>query len=94
MRTWALIELAASMRLTLLLGLVASLFTPWGIATSLAGLPLALLAFAGQGGRARPWRWPPPRCCWPSCDCSGCRSCSPARFVLALLAATTSFFLA
>src|SRR5690606_12812918 len=31
-----LVELAASMRLTLLLGLVASLFTPWGIATSLA----------------------------------------------------------
>lgn len=37
----AMVELAASMRLTLLLGLGVNLFAPWGVATSLA--PLALL---------------------------------------------------
>jgi formate hydrogenlyase subunit 4 len=43
----ALVEWASAMRLTLLLGLLASLFAPWGIAgATLAGLPLALLAFA------------------------------------------------
>jgi formate hydrogenlyase subunit 4 len=42
----ALVEWAASMRLTVLLGLLASLFAPWGIAgTGLVALPLALLAF-------------------------------------------------
>ncbi|MEP6560497.1 MAG: NADH-quinone oxidoreductase subunit H [Nakamurella sp.] len=43
----ALVELAASMRLTVFLGLLANLFVPWGIATS--GQPLlvalAVLAF-------------------------------------------------
>lgn len=53
----ALVELAASMRLTVLLGLLASLFVPWGIATgavatgagvgaAAAGLALAVAAFA------------------------------------------------
>lgn len=37
----ALIELAASMRLSVFLGLLSSLFLPWGIATSLG--PVALL---------------------------------------------------
>jgi formate hydrogenlyase subunit 4 len=41
----ALIELASAMRLCVFLGLLASLFAPWGIATSLA--PLALAAGAG-----------------------------------------------
>lgn len=42
----ALVEWATSMRLTVLLGLLASLFAPWGIAgTGLVALPLALLAF-------------------------------------------------
>ncbi|MBK5305397.1 MAG: NADH-quinone oxidoreductase subunit H [Frankiaceae bacterium] len=40
----ALVELAAGMRLTVLLGLGASLFLPWGIATSAA--PLSLLGAA------------------------------------------------
>lgn len=48
----ALVELAASMRLTVFLGLLASLFAPWGIATSLS--PIALLvgvvAFAVKVG--------------------------------------------
>ncbi len=46
----ALIELGAQMRLTVLLGLLASLFAPWGIATgtALAALPLALILFAGK----------------------------------------------
>ena len=38
----ALIELAASMRLSVFLGLLASLFLPWGIAASLGPLALAL----------------------------------------------------
>src|SRR5690606_16373173 len=29
--------------------------------------------------RCSPPPWPRPRCYWPSCGCSGCRSCSPAR---------------
>jgi formate hydrogenlyase subunit 4 len=45
----ALVEWAASMRLTVLLGLLASLFVPWGIAAaSLAALPVALLAFLAK----------------------------------------------
>jgi formate hydrogenlyase subunit 4 len=40
-RDLAMVELAASMRLTLLLGLGVNLFAPWGVATTLA--PLALL---------------------------------------------------
>ena len=45
----ALVELAASMRLTVLLGLLASLFAPWGIAAGgLAGLPVALVALLGK----------------------------------------------
>lgn len=42
-----LIEWASSVRLTVLLGLLTSLFAPWGIAgAALAGLPFALAAFA------------------------------------------------
>ncbi|GAA0434217.1 formate hydrogenlyase HycD [Acrocarpospora corrugata] len=41
----ALIEWASAMRLSLLLGLLAGLFAPWGIATAGAG-PLALLVAA------------------------------------------------
>ncbi|WP_037622809.1 respiratory chain complex I subunit 1 family protein [Streptomyces aureus] len=43
----ALVELGAQMRLTLLLGLLASLFAPWGIATSAswAALAVALALF-------------------------------------------------
>jgi formate hydrogenlyase subunit 4 len=41
----ALIELASAMRLCVFLGLLATLFLPWGIATSAA--PLALAAGAG-----------------------------------------------
>lgn len=37
----ALVELAAAMRLTVLLGLLANLFAPWGIATGSGGLALA-----------------------------------------------------
>ncbi|MFG2881719.1 hypothetical protein ACGFYV_05240 [Streptomyces sp. NPDC048297] len=44
----ALVELGAQMRLTLLLGLLSSLFVPWGIATggSWAALLVALALFA------------------------------------------------
>jgi formate hydrogenlyase subunit 4 len=45
----ALVEWASAMRLTLLLGLLANLFAPWGIAeTSVAMLPVALLAFTAK----------------------------------------------
>jgi formate hydrogenlyase subunit 4 len=64
----ALVELAASMRLTVLFGLMSSLFAPWGIADAgLAGLPLAVVAFMVKVAGS---------------------------FVLALLAASTSFILA
>ena len=49
----ALVELASSMRLTVLLGLLSTLFVPWGIAgAALTGLPLAVVAFVAQGRRA------------------------------------------
>ncbi|MFJ8113298.1 respiratory chain complex I subunit 1 family protein [Streptomyces sp. NPDC096132] len=46
----ALVELGAQMRLTLLLGLLSSLFLPWGIATdgSWGALVLALVLFAAK----------------------------------------------
>src|SRR5437773_1453048 len=90
----ALVEWASSMRLTILLGLLASLFLPWGIAgASLVALPLALLAFlvkvvvlgAGLGAaevfiaKLRLFRVP---------------ELLAGSFVLALLAVASSFFLA
>lgn len=42
----ALVELGAQMRLTLLLGLLSSLFVPWGIATGATGASWAALAVA------------------------------------------------
>ena len=90
----ALIEWASSMRLTILLGLLTSLFLPWGIAVaSLAALPLALAAFlakvavlgVGLGAaevfiaKLRLFRVP---------------ELLAGSFVLALLAVASSFFLA
>jgi formate hydrogenlyase subunit 4 len=90
----ALIEWASAMRLTVLLGLLASLFAPWGIAgVGLAGLPVAVVAFAVKvallaGGLAaaevflaklRLFRVP---------------ELLAGSFVLALLAVASSFFLA
>jgi formate hydrogenlyase subunit 4 len=90
----ALVEWAAAMRLTVLLGLLASLFAPWGIAgASLAGLPVALALFgvkvaglgAGLGAaevfiaKLRLFRVP---------------ELLAGSFVLALLAVASSFFLA
>jgi formate hydrogenlyase subunit 4 len=90
----ALVEWASAMRLTILLGLFASLFVPWGIAgASLAALPLALLIFlvkvtvlgAGLGtaevflAKLRLFRVP---------------ELLAGSFVLALLAVASSFFLA
>ena len=89
-----LVEWASAVRLTVLLGLLASLFAPWGIAgAALAGLPMALLAFAVKvtvlgGGLAaaevfiaklRLFRVP---------------ELLAGSFVLALLAVASSFFLA
>jgi formate hydrogenlyase subunit 4 len=89
-----LIELAASMRLTVLLGLVANLFVPWGITgAGLVGLPLALATLAAKVGllaaalaaaevflaKLRLFRVP---------------ELLAGSFVLALLAAASSFFLA
>jgi formate hydrogenlyase subunit 4 len=90
----ALVELAAAIRLTVLLGLSATLFAPWGIATAgLAALPLALLAvvvkvsvlgvvLAGLEvfiAKLRLFRIP---------------ELLAGSFLMALLAVTTSFFLA
>ena len=90
----ALVELAASMRLTVLLGLLSSLFVPWGIAgAALTGLPVAIAAFvlkvAVLGAalaavevflaKLRLFRVP---------------ELLAGSFVLALLAVATSFFLA
>jgi formate hydrogenlyase subunit 4 len=90
----ALVEWASSMRLTILLGLLASLFLPWGIAgASLTALPLALLVFlvkvavlgAALGAaevfiaKLRLFRVP---------------ELLAGSFVLALLAVASSFFLA
>ena len=46
----AMVELASAMRLTVLLGLLANLFAPWGIATDAAPLALliGLVAFAAK----------------------------------------------
>jgi len=48
----ALVEWASAMRLGVLLGLLATLFAPWGIATGagLAAIPLALAVFAAKVG--------------------------------------------
>jgi formate hydrogenlyase subunit 4 len=90
----ALVEWASSIRLTVLLGLLASLFAPWGIAgASLAALPLALVAFAAKvtllgtglgvaevfSAKLRLFRVP---------------ELLAGSFVLALLAVASSFFLA
>jgi formate hydrogenlyase subunit 4 len=90
----ALIEWASSIRLSVLLGLLVSLFLPWGIAgAGLAALPLAALVFlvkvallgAGLGAaevfiaKLRLFRVP---------------ELLAGSFVLALLAAVSSFFLA
>lgn len=91
----ALVELGAAMRLAVLLGLVASLFAPWGIATTTQTGQVALgaLAFAAKvavGGiilaafevfvaKLRLFRVP---------------ELLAASFVLAFLAVTASFFLA
>ena len=90
----ALVELASAMRLTVLLGLLASLFVPWGIAgAGLAALPLAVaallakVAVLGAGlaavevflAKLRLFRVP---------------ELLAGSFVLALLAVATSFVLA
>lgn len=51
-RDLALVELASALRLSVLLGLGANLFLPWGIATSAAPLPLlgASIVFAVKVG--------------------------------------------
>ena len=74
----AMVELAASMRLTLFLGLLANLFLPWGIATGANPLLIGL----GSSRSSARWRCSAacsrrPRCSWPSCGCSGCPSCWP-----------------
>lgn len=91
----ALIELASAMRLTFFLGLLASLFAPWGIATTAGPLALAVgtAAFAAKTwllaaalaaaevfmAKLRLFRVP---------------ELLAGSFLLALLAVTTSYFLA
>ncbi len=91
----ALVELASSMRLAVFLGVLATLFTPWGIATTAAPLALAAgtAAFAAKVGllgaalaagevfmaKLRLFRVP---------------ELLAGSFLLALLAVTASYFLA
>ncbi|WP_435126003.1 respiratory chain complex I subunit 1 family protein [Micromonospora tulbaghiae] len=51
-RDLALVEWASAMRLTILLGLLANLFVPWGVATSLhpGSVALAAVVFLGKLG--------------------------------------------
>ena len=44
-----------------------------------AGWPSAPARFVVKVVGARPRCWPPARCSWRSCGCSGCPSCSPGR---------------
>ena len=94
-RDLALVELSAAMRLTLLLGLLANLFAPWGVATTTGwvglivgvaavGLKLTLLGGALAAGevllaKMRLFRVP---------------ELLAGSFVLALLAVTASYVLA
>jgi len=48
-RDLALVEWASAMRLTLLLGLIANLFLPWGVATSVSAAAIAAGAVAVTG---------------------------------------------
>jgi formate hydrogenlyase subunit 4 len=49
-RDLALVEWASAMRLTILLGLLVNLFAPWGVATTLSGVAVAIAvaAFAAK----------------------------------------------
>ena len=92
----ALVELASAMRLTVLLGLLANLFAALGHRHRAPACSRCWSGSAPWWSRWRCWGrlWPPPRCSWPSCGCSGSPSCWPARSLLALLAVTASYFLA
>ena len=79
----ALVEWASAMRLTVLLALLANLFLPWGIAGR-APEPRrrrrsAWPRVGRQGRRAGGAAGQRARCSSPSCGCSGCPNCWPAR---------------
>lgn len=75
----ALIEWASAARLSVLLGLLAGLFTPWGIAT--AGAAQRPCWWPSSSWSSRWGCWAPcsrrARCSWPSSGCSGCPNCWP-----------------
>ncbi|MFC7660357.1 NADH-quinone oxidoreductase subunit H [Pseudonocardia benzenivorans] len=76
----ALVELGSAMRLSVYLGLFTSLFVPWG---SPPPRPRSRWPSVSSRWSSRSGSWAPglprSRCSWPSCGCSGCRSCWPGR---------------
>ncbi|MFI6344153.1 respiratory chain complex I subunit 1 family protein [Streptomyces sp. NPDC050560] len=90
----ALVEFGAQMRLTLLLGLLSSLFVPWGIATdgSWAALAVAVVLFAVKvtvlGGLLAA-----AEVCWAKVRLFRVPELLAGSFLLALLAVAASYFL-
>ncbi|MFF4602898.1 respiratory chain complex I subunit 1 family protein [Streptomyces sp. NPDC001339] len=90
----ALVELGSQMRLTVLLGLLASLFAPWGIATSSSwgALAVALVLFVVKVavlGVALATA----EVCWAKLRLFRVPELLAGSFLLALLAVTASYFL-
>ncbi|NBM19945.1 respiratory chain complex I subunit 1 family protein [Streptomyces sp. GC420] len=90
----ALVELGAQMRLTVLLGLLASLFAPWGIATSAsaAALALALVVFVAKVA-ALGALLAAAEVFWAKLRLFRVPELLAGSFLLALLAVTASYFL-
>lgn len=90
----ALVELGAQMRLTVLLGLLASLAAPWGIATTASGwaVTLALAVFTAKvtvlGAVLAA-----AEVCWAKLRLFRIPELLAGSFLLALLAVTASYFL-
>ncbi|MFD4601895.1 respiratory chain complex I subunit 1 family protein [Streptomyces sp. NPDC058464] len=90
----ALVELGAQMRLTLLLGLLSSLFVPWGIATtaSWAALAVALVLLAAKLVLLSAVL-AAAEVCWAKVRLFRVPELLAGSFLLALLAVTASYFL-
>ncbi|XES00281.1 hypothetical protein HEP87_59110 [Streptomyces sp. S1D4-11] len=90
----ALVEFGAQLRLTVLLGLLASLFAPWGIATdaSLAAVLLALLLVALKV-MALGMALAAAEVFWAKLRLFRVPELLAGSFLLALLAVTASYFL-
>ena len=76
-RYLALIEWAAALKLLIFFSLLANLFVPWGMATTLtpAALAVAVRRARGQTRWSSRGRWRCSKPASPSCGCSACPSC-------------------